>query len=101
MANSYNVRPILLNTVMGSGYQAAISAAAGNRIPVFVKSIVWVGPVTSGDTFTIIDPASSTVLFEAKAAATDVGTTKQFIINRMWGDFELSQISSGTVLVFE
>lgn len=101
MANALNTRPIKLDTAMTSGHQASVGAVAGNTIPVYVKFITWVGPVTANDTFTIIDPVSSTVLFTAKAATADLGRTLQFTVNKVWADYKLSQISSGTVLVHE
>ena len=98
MANTYG-NPITLTTVMASGYQSTIGAQAGSRMPVYPQMIVWHNPTTVGDTFTIIDPISSLVLFQgvcsvAKQAQTFV------LLGRPWSDWKLSQISSGTVQIY-
>lgn len=56
MANSFTSNPIVVDTAMTGGYQAAISAAAGNKFPLRPKRIEWFNPSAAGDTFNIVDP---------------------------------------------
>jgi hypothetical protein len=101
MSNALTVRPISITTVMATGHQVAVSAQAGNTVPVYVKRISWVGPTTAGDTVTIIDPISSTILFTAKAATADIGRTLVFEVHKPWRDYQVTVLSSGTLRIAE
>ncbi len=99
MSNTFNARPITLTAVMSHGYQTTIGSVAGNRTPINPSMIIWHAPVTAGDTFSIIDPITSAVLFSGTCVTGGVDQT--FFLAGRWADWQLSQISSGSLALYE
>jgi hypothetical protein len=100
MSNILTARPITLTTAMSSGYQTAIGSVAGNRMPIRPTMIVWHNPTTVGDTFSIIDPVTSNVMFQGVCSVAK--QQQSFTLSgKPWKDFQLNQISSGTVMIYE
>jgi hypothetical protein len=66
----------------------------------------WQKPAAAGDTLIILDPVSGSTLYKAIAylpysgAPNAVPQEKLFVPPRLWQDFEVSQIDSGTLEIF-
>lgn len=91
MANSFNTRPIVVDTVMAGG--------SGIDQPLKVVKVYWFNPALAGDTLEIIDPVSSQKLLVARAEA--VGQSQVFDFPFVvWKDFRVSVLSSGVVYIY-
>jgi hypothetical protein len=97
VANNFTSNPIVVDTAMTGGYQAAISAAAGNKFPLYPKRVEWFNPTLSGDTFTIVDPVTSRVILKGRAEAANQSQIFD-VSGQTWTDFKVSAISAGGTL---
>lgn len=95
MANDLTVRPIKVDTAMGSTYNTA-----QGRNGVTVRKVRWVAPTTLAHTFNINDAAGKSIL-AGSASAADVSGTQNIDFDTpvRWKDFQVSQISSGVLYI--
>lgn len=103
MANNFNVRPIVLDTVMTNDFLTTISAVAGLGRPLRIRKIVWVNPGAAGaGAFTITDGSTAAnVLAQGNAPAASLNPDQQIDFNNppMWKNFKLTAISGGGKLL--
>ena len=93
MANDLTLRPVKLDTAMGS--------PAGFGMT--VSKVMWVAPTTLAHTFNIHDGSSGTkTLLTGSASAADVSGIIEMIfpVPVRWKNFQLSAISSGVLYIF-
>jgi hypothetical protein len=64
-----------------------------------VKRVVWIGSTTNGDTFTVTDN-HGVVLATGSAVTASIGLPQTTVVDELVEDVLLSQISSGTVLIY-
>lgn len=114
MANTYNSNPIVLNTAMAQGWKSLqtlntaslpstrqqLSGAVLAQPGIQVVNIVWTGFTAAGHTFAIVDPNDGTQLFNGQAGTTLIDQQYIWDNSVKWRDFKLSQISSGTLLIY-
>lgn len=101
MANSYDANPISLTAA-----NASLKNFAGPKyFPVSsngrfrVKRIVWVNPVANADTFSVSDGAGN-ILATGFCVTASVGLPQTIVVDQLVQDVQLTQISSGTVLIY-
>jgi hypothetical protein len=101
MANSYQSNPLSFTAagVSLKNYLGPKYFPVSNNGRFLVKRIVWVNPAANGDTFTVTDNASK-VLATGNAVTATVGIAQTTIVDQLVTDVLLSQISSGTVLIY-
>ena len=102
MANSYNSNPLSFTS-------ASASLKAYNGGPKYfpvsnngrfrVKRVVWINSQTAADTFTVTDNHGVT-LATGIAVTSSVGLPQTTVVDQLVEDVLLSQISSGTVLIY-
>lgn len=115
MANNYNANPIILTATMASGWRALqtlntgnqpvtlqqVSGAVTRQLGITVSQVVWTGMTAQAHTFSIIDPNDSTILLQGTAGS---ALTDQFYAFNdaaiPWRDFKVSQLSSGTIMIW-
>lgn len=109
MANSYNSLPIIIDTVMASGWRSLQTRNVGNlpanaqqtsgvvtrQWGINVTAVIWTGATTAAHTFNVVDPNDGTVLLAGVAGTTLVDAEYTFDIVAPWRDFKVTQISSG------
>ena len=101
MSNNLLVNPIRLDSPMSQGFKASTQAALGYFQYLQIKAIRWVGPAKVGDTFTISDLISGSVLATAECGVVSQDVLFDFnTCPQRWADFQLTQISSGVVWVY-
>jgi hypothetical protein len=96
MANVYKNRPISLDTVMASGYQASAPFTTNLR-PLRVTSVRLVGGSTASS-YTIVEPISGNILAQGACAAGGVEETA-FASPALWRDFKLTVIAGTGAIV--
>lgn len=101
MANNYDANPISLTAA-----NASLKNFAGPKyFPVSsngrfrVKRIVWVNPTTDAHTFTVTDGAGN-VLATGVCVTASIGLPQTTVVDELVTDVQLTQISSGTVLIY-
>lgn len=101
MSNAFNANPLVLDTAgvslknfLGPKY---FPVSSNGRFR--VKRIVWVGPVTNGDTFTVTDNASN-ILATGSCVTASIGLPQTTLVDQLVEDVLVSQISSGKVLIY-
>jgi len=109
MANFYNGSPMQLTTAMGSGWRSLQTLNTGT-IPGYTSvrqwgiriiQVIWTGMTAAGHTFSIQDPLSGVILLQGQAGTTladQLYDTSKYQAN--WRDFQLTQISSGTLQIW-
>lgn len=100
MANTYNTAPIVLTATMASGWKSLQTLATG-QIGIRPTRVLWTGASAAGHTFSIVNPKDSSVLLQGQQG-TPLGDIDYFpdAFAATWSDFKLSQISSGTLLIW-
>lgn len=112
MANNYNNNPILIDTVMASGWRASQTLNSGNlpatlqnpgpitrQWGIRVVKIEWTNIASAGDKIIIVDPVDSTVKFQATAQSLDDKLYDVVDSGMPWKDFKVSTIGSGLLLI--
>lgn len=101
MSNNYNNNPlsltiagVSLKTYLGPKY---FPVSSNGRFR--VKRVVWAGSVTNGDTATVTDNQGN-ILATFSAVTADLGIPQNQVVDQLVEDVLLSQISSGTVLIY-
>ena len=102
MANNFAVRPIRVDTAMGSDYLTTIGAVAGTERPLKVKKVLWSAPGTAGTgSFVIQDGSSSNnILLQGNALAATNNPDQQFdfATTVLWRNFKVSTLTGSGVL---
>jgi len=67
-----------------------------------VSKVVWVGSGTNGDTYAITDGAATnaSVIAQGTAVTADLGIPQTLNINREVADLQVTQISSGYLMIY-
>ncbi len=103
MANNFNVRPIVLDTVMANDFLTAISAVAGLGRPLRIRKIAWINPGAAGTgAFTITDGSTAAnILVQGNAPLATNNADQQIDYNNplTWKNFKLTAISGGGKLL--
>ena len=100
MSNSLLVNPIVIVSATSS-FKASTLSALGAFQTLLIEKIYWENPSNVGDVVSIINPASSAVLLPLRC---EVANQSQVIDwtprPKLWADFEVAQIDSGTLYIF-
>jgi len=64
-----------------------------------VKRVVWAGPTTNGDTFTVTD-GHGVVLATGSCVTASIGLPQTMIVDMLVEDVQVTQMSSGTLLIY-
>jgi hypothetical protein len=115
LSNLYNQNPIILTATMGSGWKSLQTLNTGT-IPANAQQssgtvlaqpgirptrVLWTGATAQGHTFVIESPTDSIVLLQGQAGSTLADVEYfQDSFAATWKDFQLTQISSGTLLIW-
>lgn len=101
MANILTQNPIIITSAMTSSYKSAVAASLGTLFTLRVEKIYWEQAVAAGDRVRIIDPGSGNELGSFYSTATNSNYTIDWTPNpRLWQDFRVSQIDSGTLKIY-
>lgn len=88
MANTFNVNPWVIDTVM---------ATSSSANPVLVRNIIWTDQVAAGDQLIIVD-ASGNVIIDIKASVANV---VQALGNMGWvSGLKVTTLTSGKVYIY-
>jgi|HubBroStandDraft_2_1064218.scaffolds.fasta_scaffold1179272_1 hypothetical protein len=101
MSNVYQANPLSL-TIAGvslKAYQGPKYFPISNNGRFRVKRVVWVNPASNGDTFSVTDNAGN-VLATGQCVTASIGLPQTTVVDELVKDVLLSQISSGTVLIY-
>ena len=103
MANKYQANPLSF-TAAGASLKSFLGPKyfpVSNNGRFRVKRIVWVNPATNGDTFTVTDNGQTPNTLATGACVTaSVGLPQTTPVDQLVEDVVVSQISSGTVLIY-
>lgn len=101
MSNNYNNDPLILDTAGTSlkNYLGPKYYPVSSNGRFRVKRIVWVGPTTNGDTFTVTDNGGIT-LATGSCVTASIGLPQTTVVDQLVEDVLLSQISTGKVLIY-
>ena len=99
MANSYNVLPVYIDSVMASGFRALQTLNTG-QWGFRVAKVVWTGATAQGHTFVIVEPKSSAVLLQGQADADLADVCYDFDIPQAWRDFKVTTLASGILQIW-
>jgi hypothetical protein len=102
MSNNLQANPLSLTTAMTTGLKGYLGpkyfpVSSNGRFR--VKRVVWLGSVTNGDTATVTD-ANVDVLATFAAVTADLGIPQPQAVDQLVTDVQLTQISSGTILIY-
>ena len=93
--------PIVIVTPMTSSFKSAVATTLGSLFTLQVAKVEWSNAVTAGDFVRVIDPGSGEALLELKNLAANSNYFVDFSPRpRIWRDFRVSQIDSGTLYIF-
>ncbi len=101
MGNSFDSNPLQFTTSDAS----LVNARTPKYLPTSsnglfrVKKIVWVNPATNGDTYTVTDGHGNTIATGVCVTAS-IGLPQTILIDQVVSDVEVTQISSGTLLIY-
>jgi hypothetical protein len=101
MSNSYQSNPLSF-TSAGASLKSFLGPKyfpVSNNGRFRVKRVVWVNPATNGDTFSVTDN-HGIVLAAGVCVTASVGLPQTTVVDQLVEDVLLSQISSGTVLIY-
>jgi hypothetical protein len=86
---------------MTEGWKASVASIIGSPLSLRVTKIEWYNPVAQGDTVTIIDPGDGHDLVDFTCEVAGQSQIIDWNANPiLWRDFEVSQISSGTLKIW-
>jgi hypothetical protein len=111
MANNLVANPMVITGSLATSYKAQLAAANpgaginntsfGTLHTLLVDRIEWLSPATIGDTVTIGDPVSGAVLDKFVCETALQSQVHDFTpYPRVWQDFELNSMPSGTLYIF-
>lgn len=91
------ISAIIKKAFSSGGANLNYTAAVSSRF--IVTKVVWVNPTTNGDTYTVTDGQGVTIATGAAVTA-DLGMPQTNNCNREVGDVQVTQLSSGTLLIY-
>lgn len=95
------VNPIVINSIMATGWKAATSAALGSFQYLKVEKILWETPVTVGDQAVIEDLIAGNILATLTCDTANVSQCLDWTAKpRRWADFQVTKLSSGILYVY-
>jgi len=97
MANNLNTNPITLTTTQTS-YKGAVSSSQGTLFTLRIKSVYWRNPITIGDVFLLIDPASGREILRGRCETAN--QSQLFPLNMLVSDFACDQLDSGSLEIY-
>lgn len=101
MPNILSNNPIIITSTMASSFKSSVAATLGTLFTLRVEKIYWENAVTVGDRVRIIDPGSGNELASFYNVATGSDYVVEYAPNpRLWQDFRVSQIDSGTIKIY-
>ena len=93
--------PIIVVAPMASSYKSAVATTLGSLFTLQVAKIQWSDAVSVNDFVRIIDPGSGELLQEIQNVAANSNYFIDFSARpRLWRDFRVSQIDSGTLYIY-
>jgi hypothetical protein len=97
MANNFTSLPIILDTVMASGYELL---SPPNTLDLYPRLIHWDNPTTAGHVFEI-DDKDSNILFRATCRANGQGEYFDIAEGVRWaGLWKLTTLDSGVLYIY-
>jgi hypothetical protein len=100
MANNFTSNPIILDTVMASGYQATILGVP-NNLKLYPRVIHWDAPTTAGHQFEIDDAVVGNILFKATCRANNQGEYYEVADGVRWpAQWKLVTLQSGVLYIY-
>jgi len=97
MSNSFARNPIVLDSVMASGYE---DSSPPNNLDIYPRVIRWIAPTTAGHQFEI-DDKDGNLLFKATCTANGVDQEFQVAEGTRWaGLWKLITLQSGTIYLY-
>lgn len=98
MSNSLNTNPATFTSPTGS-FKSLITAGVFSTL--LIEKVYWFGPANVGDTVSITDPITGAVLLNLKCGVANEGIVIDWTAApKLWQDFAVSQISSGTLEIY-
>lgn len=86
---------------MTQGYKASVASSLGSPLTLIVEKIYWFNPANIGDLVDIGDPISGLTLLNLRCEVADQSQVIDWTSNpRLWQDFEVGTISSGTLYIY-
>jgi hypothetical protein len=101
MANKFDANPLQFTTSDASlkNAQTPKYLPTSNNGLFIVKKIVWVGPGTAGDTYTVTDGNGNTIS-TGSCVTGSIGLPQTNMVDQLVGDVQVTQLSSGTLLIY-
>lgn len=86
---------------MLSSYKSSVASTLGTLFVLRIEKLYWEDAITTGDRVRIIDPQSGNEL----ASFYNVANGSNYVVDytpnpRLWADFRVSQIDSGTLKIY-
>ena len=101
MSNLLTANPMVITAAMASGYKALVASSLGTLSTLRIDKIYWENPLTAGDTVTIIDPQDSIAMLPLRCEVAGQSQVIDWSARpKLWRDFQVSQISSGTLYIY-
>lgn len=101
MANNLLVNPIVIDTVMAAGYKAGVSASLGALQTLRIEKIYWKNALNANDELTIVDPVSGNTLLDIVNPAANSSFWVDWTSHpKIWQDFKVSVLGSGTLYIY-
>lgn len=101
MPNLFSQNPIIITSVMSSSYKSLVAASLGTLFTLRVEKIYWEDAIKAGDRVRIIDPQSGNELSSFYNVAAGSNYVADYTPNpRIWADFMVNQIDSGTLKLY-
>lgn len=99
MANALTQNPVLVTAVMAASFKASLPAV--NQYPYLkIEKIYWEQPSHVGDTFQI-EGLDGSIIASGQCGVAGVDQSLDWTANpKVWSDFRVSQLSSGTLLIY-
>jgi hypothetical protein len=99
MSNNLTVNPVVVNTAMGSTFQASLPAI-NQRPYVLVEKVLWETPASIGDTVSIVDSQGNVLLPLTCEVASQSQIVDWSAHPKIWRDFQVTVLGSGTLYVY-
>jgi hypothetical protein len=99
MAINWTSNPLSFDSAPGVSLKSFLGPAYVPSNRFMIVQVVWVGAAANGDTFTVTDGKGITMA-SGKAATATLGTPFVFPVGIEVEDVQVTQISSGTVLIY-
>lgn len=86
---------------MTQGFKASVASELGSPSTLLVEKVYWFNPASIGDLVEIGDPISGLTLLNIRCEIADYNQIFDWTSNpRVWQDFEVGRIDSGTLYIY-